>query len=60
MYAGLAAPGVMGFMGAWSVGMLGRRLAGSAVGVLAFLLLALNSVQVWFARYSTAETTAQF
>lgn len=60
MYAGLTAPGVMGFMGAWSVGMLGRRLAGSAVGVLAFLLLALNSVQVWFARYSTAETTAQF
>ncbi|NJL33729.1 MAG: hypothetical protein HC893_07570 [Chloroflexaceae bacterium] len=30
------------------------------VGGLAFLLLALSSVQVWFGRYSTAETTAQF
>lgn len=58
--AGLFAPGLMGFAGAWSVGMLGRRLAGRWVGVLAFLLLALNSVQVWFSRYSTSETTAQF
>ncbi|NJN66760.1 MAG: hypothetical protein HC884_08595 [Chloroflexaceae bacterium] len=58
--AGLAAPGVMAVLGAWSVGMLGRRLAGSLVGLLAFLFLALNGVQVWFGRYSTAETTTQF
>lgn len=57
---GLAAPGLMGVLGAWSVGMLGRRLIGGWGGALAFLLLALNTVQVWFARYSTAETTAQF
>lgn len=59
-YGGLFAPGLMGLLGAWSVGMLGRRLIGTRVGLLAFLLLALNGVQVWFARYSTAETTAQF
>lgn len=57
---GLFAPGLLGFLGAWSVGMLGRRLAGPWVGALAFLFLALNGVQVWFSRYSTAETAAQF
>lgn len=60
VYGGLWAPGLMGVLGAWSVGMLGRRLAGHAVGALAFLFLALNSVQVWFSRYSTSETTTQF
>lgn len=59
-YLGLFAPGLLGLLGAWSLGMLGRRLAGPWVGGLAFLFLALNGVQVWFARYSTAETTAQF
>ncbi|MEI7772700.1 MAG: hypothetical protein WCI67_22100, partial [Chloroflexales bacterium] len=52
--------GLLAVLGAWSVGMLGRRLAGPWVGGLAFLFLALNGAQVWFARYSTAETTAQF
>lgn len=60
LYGGLFTPGLMGVLGAWSVGMLGRRLAGSWVGLLAFLFLALNTVQVWFGRYSTSETTAQF
>ena len=57
---GLWAPGLLGLLGCWSVGMLGRRLAGRWVGALAFLLLALNGVQVWFSRYSTAETSMQF
>lgn len=57
--AGLFAPGLMALLGAWSVGMLGRRLAGPWVGLLAVGLLALNGVQVWFGRYTTAETTAQ-
>jgi hypothetical protein len=57
---GLLATGLMGLLGVWSVGMLGRRLAGPWVGVLAALLLALNGVQVWFSRYSTSETTMQF
>lgn len=59
-FAGLFAPGLMGLLGAWSVGMLGRILANERVGIIAFLLLSLNSVHVWFARSSTSETTAQF
>jgi hypothetical protein len=59
-YLGLFAPGLLGLLGVWSVGMLGRRLAGPWVGLLAMALLALNGVQVWFSRYSTAETVAQF
>ncbi|MFQ3662470.1 MAG: hypothetical protein SNJ69_08765 [Chloroflexaceae bacterium] len=58
--AGLFAVGALGWLGVWSVGMLGRRLAGPRVGWLAMAFLALNGVQVWFARYSTAETVAQF
>jgi hypothetical protein len=57
---GLLATGVLGLLGVWSVGMLGRRLAGPWIGLLAMILLALNGVQVWFSRYSTTETTAQF
>jgi hypothetical protein len=57
---GLLATGLLGFLGVWSVGMLGRRLAGPWVGVLAALFLALNGVQVWFSRYSTSEATVQF
>jgi hypothetical protein len=59
-YLGLFAPGLLGVLGVWSVGMLGRRLAGRWVGLLAMGLLALNGAQVWFSRYSTAETVAQF
>lgn len=57
---GLFAPGLLGLLGVWSVGMLGRRLAGPPVGLLAMVFLALCGTQIWFARYSTAETTAQF
>jgi hypothetical protein len=57
---GLLATGLMGLLGVWSVAMLARRLAGPWAGVLAALLLALNGAQVWFSRYSTAETIAQF
>lgn len=59
-YLGLFAPGLLGVLGVWSVGMLGRRLAGPWVGALAMALLALNGTQIWFGRYSTAETVAQF
>jgi hypothetical protein len=57
---GLLATGLLGFLGLWSVGMLGRRLAGPWVGLLGMLFLALNGVQVWFSRYSTSEACAQF
>lgn len=57
---GLLATGVLGLLGVWSVGMIGRRLAGGWAGFLAALLLAINGVQVWFSRYSTSEAAAQF
>ena len=60
MQGGLLATGLMGLLGVWAVGMLGRRLAGPWVGLFAAFLLAINGVQVWFSRYSTTETTAQF
>jgi hypothetical protein len=60
LHGGLLATGLLGFLGVWSVGMLGRRLAGPWVGVLGALFLALNGVQVWFSRYSTSEACAQF
>jgi hypothetical protein len=59
-YGGLLAPGLMGLLGLWSVAMLARHLAGPWAAVLAALLLGLNAAQVWFSRYSTTETTAQF
>ena len=59
-YLGLFAPGLLSVLSVWSVGMLGRRLAGPWVGLLAMSFLALNGTQIWFGRYSTAETTAQF
>jgi hypothetical protein len=57
---GLLATSLLGLLGLWSVGMLGRRLAGGWVGLLGMLFLALNGAQVWFSRYSTSEATAQF
>lgn len=57
---GLLATGLMGLLGLWGVGMVSRRLISPWAGVLAVGLLALNGVQVWFSRYSTSETTAQF
>jgi len=60
LHGGLLATGLLGFLGVWSVGMLGRRLAGPWVGLLGALFLALNGVQVWFSRYSTSEACAQF
>src|SRR5206468_9115743 len=60
LHGGLLATALLGFLGVWSVGMLGRRLAGPWVGLLGALFLALNGVQVWFSRYSTSEACAQF
>jgi len=57
---GLLATGLLGLLGVWGAGLLGRRLAGRWVGLLAMLFLSLNGVQVWFSRYSTSEACAQF
>ena len=43
-----------------SVYLLARTLFGPAAGVWAVLLLAVNAVQVWYARFSTAEILTQY
>ncbi len=40
--------------------LIGRRLLGRPYGLLAALLLAVNVIQIWNARFSTAEVLAQF
>lgn len=64
LYGGLLATGYLGWLGAWSVAMVGRRVvqgkASAWMGILALGLLSLNSLQIWFSRYSTAEAGAQW
>jgi len=48
--------GVLGTLGAY---LAFRRLFGPATGLLAALLLALNVVQVWFARYPVSESLSE-
>ncbi|MDP2935600.1 MAG: hypothetical protein Q8O86_03825, partial [Dehalococcoidia bacterium] len=50
---------IFGILGVWALFLLGRRLAGPGVGLMAAALLALNPAQVWFARYPISETTIQ-
>jgi hypothetical protein len=63
MYGGLMATGYLGLLGLWSVAMVGRRLvsgrAGAYIGALALLFMAFNTLQIWFSRYTTAETGTQ-
>lgn len=56
----LATPPVFGVLGTLSAFFLFRRLWGSAPALLGGLLLAVNVVQVWFARYPVSETMSQF
>jgi hypothetical protein len=56
----LATPPIFGVLGTFSVFVALRRLFGGAPALLAALLLALNVVQVWFARYPASEGFSQF
>ncbi|MBN1485268.1 MAG: hypothetical protein JXA37_11160 [Chloroflexia bacterium] len=58
--AGLLVTPYLSLLGGMGLFMLARRLGGSRVALLAYLLLALNTLQVWFARYSTSEGATQF
>ena len=49
-----------GALGALAVYMTVRRLWGWKVGLLALGALSLTALQVWFARYATAEMLTQF
>ena len=55
----LATPPVFGVLGTLAVFFALRRLFGPAPALLAGLLLGLNVVQVWFARYPVSETMSQ-
>ena len=56
----LASPPVFGILGTLGAFLVFRRLFGPPTAVLAALLLVLNEVQVWFARYPVAEPMSQF
>lgn len=58
--AGLLMTPYLSLLGGLGVLMVGRRLFGPWVGLAAYLFLSLNSLQVWFARYSTSEGATQF
>lgn len=55
----LATPPVFGILGTLAVFFAFRRLLGPAPALLAALLLGLNVVQVWFARYPVSEGLSQ-
>lgn len=56
---GLVATGAAGALGVVLLGLLGRRLGGPLVGLLAAGFLALLTPQVWFSRMPTSEALAQ-
>jgi hypothetical protein len=56
----LATPPLFGILGTLGVLLTLRRLFGSPVALLGTLLLTLNVVQVWFARYPVSEPMSQF
>jgi hypothetical protein len=56
----LATPPVFGVLGTMAVFFALRRLFGPAPALLAGILLGLNVIQVWFARYPVSETMSQF
>jgi hypothetical protein len=56
----LATPPVFGVLGTLAVFFTLRRLFGPAPALLAAILLGVNVVQVWFARYPVSEAMSQF
>ncbi len=56
----LATPCVFGVLGTLAVFLAWRRLFGMPVALIAAVLLSLNVIQVWFARYPMSEAMAQF
>ncbi|HLA76716.1 MAG TPA: glycosyltransferase family 39 protein, partial [Vicinamibacteria bacterium] len=56
----LATPPLFGILGTLGVFLVFRRLLGPPAALLAALWLALNAVQVWFARYPVSEPMSQF
>ncbi|HET7747275.1 MAG TPA: glycosyltransferase family 39 protein, partial [Vicinamibacteria bacterium] len=57
---GLATPPVFGVLGTVAAYLFLRRAIGETPALLAAALLAVNVVQVWFARYPVSEPMSQF
>ncbi len=57
--AGLLMTPYLSLMGGIGVFLVARRLLGARVALLGYLFLGLQTLQVWFARYSTAEGATQ-
>jgi hypothetical protein len=55
----LATPPVFGVLGTLGVFFVLRRLFGAPAALLGSVLLGINVVQVWFARYPVSETMSQ-
>jgi 4-amino-4-deoxy-L-arabinose transferase-like glycosyltransferase len=60
VWGALLATPLWGLLGCVAVYSSTSRMFGQRTGWLAALLLTLTSVQIWFARYSTAEPLTQF
>lgn len=58
--AGLYVTPYLSLLGGLGVFFLARRLLGGRVALLGYLFLAVQTLQVWFARYSTSEGATQF
>ncbi|MCB9422043.1 MAG: glycosyltransferase family 39 protein [Ardenticatenaceae bacterium] len=58
--AALLMPGLWALLGALTLYLTVRRMAGWETGLLALAGLSLNALQIWFARYPTTETMTQF
>jgi hypothetical protein len=56
----LATPAVFGVLGTWAFFLAMRRILGVWPALLAAVLLCLNVVQVWFARFPASEPMSQF
>ncbi len=58
--AALMLPGLWAMLGSLAIYLFARRLLGWPAAMLTLAGLSLNALQVWFARYPTAETLTQF
>jgi len=60
LHGALATPCLFGVLGTMAIFFAWRRVFGTAVAVVAALLVSINVIQVWFARYPMSEAMAQF
>ncbi|MGC8873679.1 MAG: glycosyltransferase family 39 protein [Chloroflexia bacterium] len=58
--SGLLMTPYLALLGGFGIYLTARRLFGRWIGLAGYLLLSLNGLQVWFARYSVSEGATQF